>query len=62
MYKIHFTNTKTATFGGIASITFGASFISIVEIIYFFTGRFGAKLLRYVRQRQRPTKFKLGLD
>lgn len=51
---------KTASFGGIASITFGASFISIVEIIYIFTGRFGAKLLRYVRRK--PEIFKLGLD
>lgn len=40
-----------AYFGGLAGLTFGASIISVLEIIYFLTGKFGALYFR----RQQPS-------
>lgn len=36
--------------GGICSITFGGSIISIIELVYFFTGRFGSELIQQIRK------------
>lgn len=35
-----------ANFGGLTSLTFGASIMSIIELIYFATGKFGTICLR----------------
>lgn len=35
--------------GGICSITFGGSIITILEIIYFYTGRFGMEIIAKIK-------------
>lgn len=35
-----------ANFGGLTSLTFGASIMSIIELIYFATGKFGTICLK----------------
>jgi hypothetical protein len=43
--------------GGICSITFGGSIISIIEIVYFFTGRFGTELIQKFQQIRKVKEF-----
>lgn len=45
----------SAFFGGLASLAFGASIISVVEIIYFGTGKFGALFFARHRTTQAVT-------
>lgn len=42
-YLINIIYSNLANFGGLVSITLGASVISAIELLYFGTGRFVAK-------------------
>lgn len=41
-----------AGFGGMATLTLGASFINIAEILYFASGKFGGQTVRASTQTQ----------
>lgn len=40
-------------FGGLCGLTFGGSIISVIELIYYGTGRFGAQFTRKIRSERR---------
>lgn len=43
-------------FGGLCGLTFGGSIISVIELIYFGTGRFGAQFTWKIFAMRRTTK------
>lgn len=46
-----------ATFGGLASLTLGASFLSIVEFLYYWTGLFGTGIWQRLIRCRRKCSF-----
>lgn len=44
-------------FGGLCGLIFGGSIISVIELIYYGTGRFGAEFTSRICCTRRPTKF-----